>query len=159
NWDYSEEGRLITNWGKEGVSYEIVNGEKRALASVYEAALQTSDPWRGFMGMFGLGHLGLATCVDETNQNQFLDEQTLGWYTYWQNEEALDPAVIAPVFTDEETARLADLKTAVNTIFDAEINKYITGELPVGDFVKVQQQLIEAGVPEALAIYNAAEKR
>jgi putative aldouronate transport system substrate-binding protein len=159
NWDYTDEGRLITNWGMEGVSYEVADGQKQALPSVYEAALKTSDPWRGFMGMFGLGHLGLATCVDESNQNQFLNEQTLSWYEYWQNEEALDPAALAPVFTDEENAKLADLKTAVNTIFDAEINKYIMGELPAADFAAVQQRLIEAGVPEALAIYNTAEKR
>jgi putative aldouronate transport system substrate-binding protein len=159
NWDYTEEGRTITNWGKEGVTFEIVDGQKKLLPEVYEAALKTSDPWRGFMGAYGLGHLGLATCVDETNQNQFLNDATLEWYTYWANEESLDPAVLSPVFTDAETERLADLKTAIATIFDTEINKYITGQIPAKDFVNVQQQLIEAGVPEVLAIYNAAEKR
>lgn len=160
DWLFTEEGRILTNFGKEGVTYIVgEDGVLRYTDELLEKSKEYSDPWRGTMGAYGFGHLGLAAWVDETNQIPFLSDTAREWYAYWENEEDLDERAISPAFTDEESERLAILRTDIDTYLLAEIDKYIIGQIPVADFVSVQEKLIELGVQEVLDIFNAAEAR
>lgn len=160
DWLFTEEGRVLTNFGKEDVTYTVdEDGTMRYTDELLAKSKEYSDPWRGTMGAYGFGHLGLAAYVDESTQNPFLSDTARVWYAYWENEEALDDRAVSPVFTDEESETLATLKTDIDTYLKAEIDKYITGQIPVAEFVDVQAKLMELGVQEVIDIYNAAEAR
>src|SRR5690606_30747112 len=63
DWLYSDEGAEVTNWGIEGVSYEVVNGQKKVLTEKYP----TFSDIRAETGLFNFGSY---TRMDSTIYNK-----------------------------------------------------------------------------------------
>ena len=156
---YSEEGCDLTNFGVEGVHYDIVDGEYVLKSEVVEKYMAQADPLRAFYGDIGAGKLGMARYVDERAQEAFFDAEMKSWYETWSTWAYMGEMVIDPPFTEEENEELKELRTRVNTILDAEYDKFITGARPISEFADVQKQIIDAGALEIEAIYNTANER
>jgi len=159
DWLYSEEGSDITNFGVAGKHYTKENGEYVVSQELIEKHSKDSDPWRGYMGELGTGLLGFSLYIDERNQWPFMSEETKSWYDLWVKDEAMDGYVMDPPFTSDETERLKEIKTKVDTILTNELDKYIMGEKPVDQFDSVVAELRKAGAEEIEKIYNDANNR
>ncbi len=158
DWLYTDEGRLLTNFGIEGEQYEMVDGVPTLLLAEIEKAIAFSDPWRGFMGQYGLGGLGMSRYNDERSQWPFMTEETREWYAEWE-AMGMETIMPKPAFTPEESEELADIATYVSTIFKSEIDKYITGTEPAENWSNVQQQMLDADAMRIQEIYNQAYDR
>jgi putative aldouronate transport system substrate-binding protein len=159
NWLYTEEGRLTTNFGIEGVQYAMVDGEPTLTEAEVESANAMSDPWRGFMGKYGIGSLGMANCIDGRNQWPFMDESAKEWYLAWPEMDGIRPTTISPVFSSDESEELVDLAAAVQTLYASEIDKYYTGAASLDSYPAFQRQLKDAGATRIQEIYNEAFER
>lgn len=160
DWFYSEEALELTNWGIEGVSFRYNEEGKRELIPEYVAPyMESADPWRAFMGSMGLGQLGLAMYVDESTQEMFLDEVSAAQYQYIANDPAYTEPVMAPSFTDDELAELAEIKANIEPIMAPALEGMITGSVSIDTYADMVAQIKDAGYERMEEIYNAAEAR
>lgn len=159
DWLYSQEGSDLTNFGIEGVHYDKVGDEYVLKPEIVEKHLKDSDPWRGFMGEYGVGLLGVAQYIDERNQWPFMPTQTKAWYDLWIDDPAMRNPAVAPVLTEEERAEYADIMAKCDTIYESEIHNFITGKKAIAEWDLVVQQFKEAGCERAQEIYRIAMER
>ena len=74
NWMYTEEGRMITNFGEGGVNYTVdEDGTIVTSQDMIDAQAGASDVAAAVRGELGLGLQGLAQYVDESLDAQITD--------------------------------------------------------------------------------------
>lgn len=166
NWLYTEEGALLTNYGVEGETYEMVEGTPKLLDSV-----SAIGDYATLRANYGLGTWYIARFV---NENTYMD-----MFKYQEKMTGIAPVNMTqadriqklkeegilvhtqsfPSFTNEETERLTTLETNLNTVFDQEINKFITGQRSMEEWGSFVEELKGMGVAEVEEIYNTAYSR
>lgn len=165
---YSEEGSNITNYGKEGYSYELdENGEPQFIQSYIEQ-FKDAQPSSYYAAYSDLGitklDLSLWACNTET---QFKIQRALGDFTpvveeYWEiiaNDDAYIEPHIAPPFTTEEAEEIADILADVTTYLEQQYNDYIMGVKDIDQWDSVIAELENRDVRRLEEIYNNAEAR
>lgn len=166
NWLYTEEGALLTNYGVEGVTYEMTDGVPKWLDSVCEIG-----DYATIRARYGLGTWYIARYVNEKNNMDLLNyqaEQTGVVPVNISQSERIqklkeDGILISarsfPNFTTEERERLTTLETNLNTVFEQEIDKFITGVRSMDEWDDFVEELKSMGVDEVEEIYNTAYER
>ena len=66
---------------------------------------------------------------------------------------------MSPSFTAEESERISEITTDLDTFFAQEYDKYIMGNADIADWDKLIQKAEEKGVRELEQIWNDAEAR
>ena len=163
NWMYTEEGRMITNFGEEGTDHTVdADGTIVTSQDLVDSCAGASDVAAAVRGELGLGLQGLAQYVDESLDAQITDpimvengEQINAW-----TEEGLITFCPAwPPFTPEETSRIAELESNINNVFDREIDGFITGKSSMDDWASLVESLKSQGTEELEQIFNDAYAR
>lgn len=153
---YSDFGCDLTNFGIEGLTYEInEEGKPEILDSVVAEFADASDPMRALFGKYSLQKLGIARYVDDTAQDKFIDEELASWYDLWGSWEFMDEPVMDPAFTTAENEELAELKSEVTDILTTSYDAFIMGQRPVSEWTQVQDQIRESA-ERICEIYNTA---
>jgi len=148
NWFYSDEGCELISWGKEGETYEIVDGKKQYILP---------DEGDSAKLLYGFQTIGTYLRVDpEAIDASISDEQAattdfLLEYTYPE----LDPTSYMQL-SSAESQQLADLNTSVATMIQENLTKFIIGQRPLSDWEAFQAELAAQPIDEILAIYDNA---
>ena len=162
DWLYSEEGMMLTNFGKEGVDYDMVDGHPMIQQWLIDATATAKDHFMGIQGYLGVGLHGMGRYIDEYTYTQVtdplfiemgneLDEYTAaGEITYLPNW---------PPFTADETDRIVELEMNLGNVFDQEIDKFITGKRPMSEWQQLVDALKAQGSEELEQIFNTAFDR
>ena len=150
DWMYSDEAAEILAWGKEGVSYEVKDGEKQFIRPA-EGDIE------GEYGIFSYGtYLRVdpkaARAIASDEQQAAVDialENTIDKYNpmYWLS------------LTDEEKAEKDTLNDSIRTFAEENLSKFLLGSKPLSDWDSFVTELNKLGVEDMLAIYDAAYKR
>ncbi|WP_020617359.1 extracellular solute-binding protein [Paenibacillus daejeonensis] len=159
DWMYGEEGTTVTNYGVEGETYEVVNGQPEIKPEVLEQYANASDPARVMMSEIGGGLLALAVRVDEGPTRQMAPPDLVRW----GEELVADPGAVivpglSPAFTDEENDRIKDYTTRIS-VLEQDVVKFIIGTKSLDDFDAWASELTAAGAEEMEQIYNEAYTR
>lgn len=162
NWLYTEEGSMISNFGVEGVHYDLAEGEPVIKQELLEECAGASDIFTAVSGKIGAGLLGLAFYIDESlyqqtsdpiflEQGEKIDEWTQkGEITYLPNW---------PPFTDEEQERVTEIEQKLTNVFNQEIDGFITGKKSMEEWPSLVETLKSQGSEELESIFNAAYDR
>jgi ABC-type glycerol-3-phosphate transport system substrate-binding protein len=168
DWMYSDEGRAITNYGKEGVSFRY-NAQHvpefipeyidrfRNQPSVYYAAFSDA----------GITCNNFSPIGGNTKQVIEINKMVGNWEganaNYWnlvQEEHKPGNALVSPwappPFTKAQLDRVTELKLALSTYLDQEYDKYILGREPIDNWDRVIEQAVRLGARELEDIYNRA---
>ncbi len=156
---YSDFGCTLTNFGIEGVTYQLdAEGKPEIMDEAVAEFTTASDPMRAMFGKYSLGKLGIARYIDDTAQDKFINEQLGEWYDLWGSWEFMDEPVMDPSFTTEENEELSELKSEVTDILTTSYDAFIMGQRPVSEWTQVQDQIRESA-ERICEIYNAAANR
>lgn len=165
---YSEEGSNITNYGKEGYSYELdANGEPQFIQSYLEQFRDAKpSAYYAVYSDLGVGKLDLSLWACNT-ETQFKIQKALGDFSpdveeYWdivQNDDAYVEPHIEPAFTTDEAEQIADILTDVTTYLETQYNDYIMGVKDISEWDSVIAELEAKDVRKLEEIYNGAEAR
>lgn len=158
DYGYTEKGHMLFNFGKEGESYTMVDGNPvyTDLVLHNKDGLSISDVMKKYIFAIGSGPF--------VSDKRYLEQ----YYQYPQQREALEtwgyttaPANTIPLvnFTTEESSRLATIMSNVETTTDEMMYKYIMGLEPMDNFDKLPETIRSFGVEEAIQIYQAAVDR
>ncbi|WP_339272528.1 extracellular solute-binding protein [Paenibacillus sp. FSL W8-0426] len=154
---YSEEGKLIMNFGKEGETYTLVDGQPRYTDAILNNpdGLPISQAFRKHI--MGATSGPFVQDVRHTQQYTTKPEQKEAM-TLWSNttqEKRMPPVSISV----EDSSRYSSIMTDVNTFKDEMILKFIMGTEPLDHFDNYVEMLKGLGIEEAIQIQQAALER
>lgn len=159
DYGYSEEGNMLYNFGIEGVSYELVDGEP-----VY-TELITKNPDGLTMSQamsyyIGASHMGGGFVQDLRYYNQYLARpQQREAVVTWAQTEAADYLLPPLTYTAEENSELGSLNTDINTLVDENVAAFITGTRSLDEFDDFVEEVKDMDLERAIEIEQAALER
>lgn len=159
DYQYSEEGILLNNFGVEGVSYDMVDGYPKFKPHVFDNPDGLSPEESLLQYVPGGG--SWATVSDGRYLEQYNPPEPAG-YTV---AERVAPYVnmsrmLPPVqFTPEEQRELAPIMMDLTTFVEENVNNFILGRRPLSEFGKFQESLKKMQVEKVLSIYQDAYDR
>lgn len=147
---YSEEGRILASWGKEGVTYSEESGAKKFMpehTDVTEMRKQT-----------GLATSGTYTWIDFDAHLSLFSEDL---QTAYQEARQYDPPAMQPrpAFTEAETEVLSITGQAVKKHREENFAKFITGSRSLSEWDQYVEELHGLGVQKLIDTYTEAFKR
>lgn len=153
DWLYSEEGQLVTNWGIEGESYEVLeDGSLSYIDSFLEAqggAIKTGLNKAAICGHMQFDPF-LDTCDEEMAKGLEMAQQFLGKTT----------AQYALIYNDEEQVVWDTYAETLYTTAQGEWSKYALGQKDFSEWDSFQKLLEDSyHYNEVKAIHESALKR
>ena len=151
DWFYTDEAMELLSWGKEGETYEVVDGKKRYITDENGTLPDT---------LYGFTLPGTAARFDPAMVDAFESASIA------ENREMvlehtlpnLNPRLWI-AFNDEERNSTADTITAINAYANEMIHKFILGQEPLSGFEAYQNELNELGVDDILKVYEEVYNR
>ena len=159
DWGFTEEGNMALNWGKEGVSYEFVNGYPAFTDLVFHDpnGLTTADAQKLYLTQNG------PWPVD--NYNRVAVRVTYGtpsvmntdaiWSASGKYSSNMPPVTL----TSEEAEVVANYYSEIKAYAEEMMQKFIMGTESLDGFATFQQNLISMGLNEVLNAEQAALER
>ena len=151
DWLYTDEAMELVSWGKEGETYEVVDGKKKYI---------TDDVGTSADIMYGFSMYGTFTRFAPDAASAFQSETT---------RESADivaeymlpyyPITLWLDFNDEEQEVIDTYNTGLKTYTDEMMIKFILGQEPLSSFDKFVETINSMGVDEVLAAYESAYNR
>lgn len=155
---YSDEGRLLLNFGIEGTSYELVDGQPK-----YTDLIKNNPDkltMKQAMARYAICALGRWPGVqmkEPVREQRFYPAQDECVVVWSKAEETrrMPPLTLTP----DESKRYAQIMTEIDTYFSEMYNKIVTGQLPVSEYDNVVENMKKMGIEEAIKINQAALDR
>ncbi len=158
---YSEEGEILKNFGVEGITYEVIDGEY-----VYTDLILNNPDGLSISEAMSMNFRATAPAPG-FNQNEGylkqyyqLPEQKAAlelWSTY--TEEASKTIVPVLMHTKAESEELQKITSEMNSYVDEMVIKFIKGEESFDNYDTFKATLIEMGVQRYVEIKQAAYDR
>ena len=155
---YSQEGKLTYNFGVEGVSYEMIEGEPKFtqhMIDILQGKNENEISQFYSMGTYSGPFVQMKSLVDQT----LTYPQQLDAYETWYVPTAIDHKIPLVQYTDEEKEMRTNIRREITTLQDEKLINYIIGRESIDTFEEYRKQLEEMGVKELLKIYNDAYQR
>ncbi len=151
DWLYSDEAMELVSWGKEGETYEIVDGKKRFLSD---------DAGTDVTLLHGFATFGTFTRIDPESTVSQLDEETASVIEFITDyaDPRFSPATNL-AFNEEESKIIEETSTACNTYATEMLTKFILGQTPISEFDNFVTALNGMGVDKLLGAYESAYNR
>lgn len=150
NWFYSDEGVETVSWGKEGETYELVDGKKKFIVD------EGSSP----ILQYGFQTIGSYLRVDPAAADAASsDEQAATTDMILEHTVAYYNPIRWVALTDEEATLAADYSTSIDSFVTENITKFIIGQRPISEWDAFRAELSNLPVNELLEIYEKAYDR
>ena len=163
DWCFTEEGVKVMNFGVEGETYYIdEEGHPMVVDAIIEATKDSTDQFNAIQSILGVGCWCWTPYIDEgtylqTSGKLFLD---LGEEIRGYTEAGLiDFKPLVPSFSTEENEQVAEIELRLDTIFDSQIDAFITGQRSMDEWDAFVAELNANGVAELEEIFNNAYNR
>lgn len=156
NYIFSEEGRMITNWGEEGVDFVYGEDGKPQWTDEYRALAGEA---KEYLHVFG----ALSAFPSLRSRDAYLTtlpEVSVQAIELWT--EANDTSRILPpvTLTTEEQDEISDWQANLNTYMDERYSGLVNGQISIDSIPQIQQELRDSmHIEEILAAYQAAYNR
>ncbi len=155
DFNYSEEGHLLANFGIEGVSYNMVNGYPTYTDMIKNNPNGLSVTQA--MSLYIRGHIHGPFVQDQRELEQYyslpqLQEALELWTKTDMGEHLVPPLSIS----DEDSDELASIMNNVTTFMEEMESKFIIGALDISEFDSYVDQLKKFGIERAIEIKQNA---
>ncbi len=151
NWFYSDEGSEIVSWGKEGETYEVVDGKKQYIL-----------PNEGDNAklLYGFQTIGSYLRIDPAAAEACMSEEQAATtdFVLEHTHAELEPTTYMSL-SSAESETIADYNTSLSTFVSENLQKFILGQRPMSEWDKFQEELSQMPIDDILAIYETAYNR
>ncbi len=151
DWFYSDEAAMLCGWGKEGETYNIIDGKKKFITD--ESGAQPNTLY-GFSTPGSFLRID-ATAIEamETEDIAKSREMVLGYTLPYAN-----PTTFL-AFTEDEQKIRDELYTQIYAYLEETVMKFLLGQKDISEFDGFREDLRSMGVNELLGVYTAAYDR
>lgn len=158
NFGYSEEGKLVYNFGTEGESYTMENGYPKYTDLIMKNPNKL--PVTNAMARYIRGSYGGPMIQDVRYIEQYMElpeqKEAVNNWTKTDVQKYLLPRI---TLTPEESSAAAKIINEVDTYCDEMFLKFIMGVEPIEYFDKYVEQIKTLGIDKYLSIQQAALDR
>lgn len=161
DYSYSEEGHLLSNYGKEGVTYTMEESNGRTIPTFMSWMRNPAEN----------GGLSFSECLEKYVKSSGAYMQSKDYieqvYQHPAQKDAfkkfksdvLKYKLPVTYLTDEEQKTYTDIMTPLNTYREETIAKIISGKLPLSELDNYFKKLKEMGIEEVIKIKQASYDR
>lgn len=154
DWCYSDQGADVNGFGKEGVTFDYVDGKPVIKEEILAQYASGSNASYDVQSALGVGLNDVTPYVDTGCQMQMEVYQTGG------RQSISDPNLripsVTPPLSAEAQERYNELAVKVSDMFNQEVDKYIIGTESIDNYDQLIEKLRAAGAEEMEQIYNDA---
>lgn len=151
---YTEEGRRLANFGVEGVTYNLVDGQPKFTDEILNSGGVTQTLWT-----YG-ANLEFGYHQDFEYERQYLNPIAAKGMSEYIDNKYPRSQIPTLAYTSEEEARMKNLEANINTYVTETTQKWVLGAEPVeGNYDAFVTQLKTMGIEEVLKIKNDAYAR
>lgn len=148
---YSEEGETLMQWGIEGQTFEVVNGEKRILqdALIIDSEFSRSLYYRTTIPHFGNPKYSGEVVIHQLHPKEWLEAELV-----WAE---CDTSLIYPpsiIMSQQEAAIVNELLKDIKYYVNNMQLQFITGLEPISNFDNFVQNIEKMGINEIIDIYQ-----
>ncbi len=147
---YSDEGMQILSWGKEGVTYDIVDGKKKYKDDIKQFTELRID--------YGIMTQGSFTKFDPDALLALVNEKEQDTYKL-APPFVLPTLNIRPTFTQDELDIINQYLPSIQKHYDENIALFIMGQRPLSEWDNFIQELKNMKVDELVAMYQTGWSR
>jgi putative aldouronate transport system substrate-binding protein len=158
NYGYSDEGRLLYNFGIEGTSYKLENGYPKYT----DLLMKNPDklPVVTAMQLYIRGNYGGPIVQDVRYIEQYMETQEQkDAVNNWVKTDVAKHLMPRITMTPEESSEAAKIINEVNTYCDEMFAKVVMGLEPIENFDKYVEQVKKLGIDKYLNLQQAAVDR
>ena len=151
DWFYSDEAVELVSWGKEGETFEVIDGKKQYITNGSNEPVKT---------LYGFGTMGTYLRINrEAIEATETEDVAKNRAMVLEHRVAKNNATSFIAFTQEEQELLTDKRTGITTHTNEIIPKIVLGQLPFSAYDELEAKCNEMGLREVLDIYEAAYER
>jgi len=151
DWFYSDEAVELVSWGKEGETYEVVDGKKQYITNGSTEPIKT---------LYGFGVPGTFYRIDrEAIEATESEDITKNRDMVLEHRTPKNNVVKYIALDEEEQIIMTDKKVAIITYVDEILTKIVLGQLPLSAYDEIEENVKELGLAEVLATYETAHAR
>ncbi len=154
---YTEEGRMLSNFGTEGVSYEMVNDEPKFTDAVFDESGSAS-----YIGKYAWSHSTVLSIQDRRMYEQRLAyPQQKTAIDVWQNTNMAEHRMPVILPNSEESSMEADISNQIDTYMEEFFFESVSAPQPLTDeaFAAYVEQMKALGIDQLIEIYNTCVER
>lgn len=158
DFGYSEEGRMLFNFGIENESYQMINDNPvyKEIILNNKDGLSVSDAMKNYI----LANTSGPFIQDARYIEQYYKfEQQKNAVEIWSNENCIQSKIPMVSFTGEEGKALSEIVSAADSYASNMIYKFVMGIEPLSNYDEFTDKLKSFGIEQAIDIYNNAVKR
>ncbi|MBR5542823.1 MAG: extracellular solute-binding protein [Oscillospiraceae bacterium] len=151
DWFYTDEAVELVSWGKEGETFEVVDGKKQFIKN---GSMETPKV------LYGFGSTGAFTRIDpesiavsDSKEINDVREKVLGY-----SETYMTPTTYL-AFNQDEQRVLDEYEVAIGNYRTEMFTKFILGQEPLSKFDEFKETLLEMGVQKLLDVHESAYSR
>ncbi|MBQ4544924.1 MAG: extracellular solute-binding protein [Oscillospiraceae bacterium] len=151
DWMYTDEAMELVSWGKEGETFEVVDGKKRFITDEAGTLPNTMYGFQTYGSFCRLDPAAAEAMQSETTleSESMLREHTLPYY----------PVTLWLDFNAEERAVVDMYKSGLQTHTEEMLMKFMLGQEPLSGFDAFREELKDMGVDELIGAYTSAYNR
>ena len=151
DWFYSDEAIELVSWGKEGETFEVVDGKKQYITNGSNEPVKT---------LYGFGIPGTFMRIDkEAIEATESADITKNRAMVLEHRRDKNNAVDYIAFNEDERRVMTDTQTAITKYTNETLTKIVLGQLPLSAYDELEAKCLEYGLEEVLATYEAAYAR
>lgn len=155
---FSEEGTMMMNFGKEGVTYNMVDGYPvlTDLLLNNPDGLSMSDAFKKYIAAFASG---FPMIQDWRYYEQYLNEYGTKAIKTWAGD--VDTSGILPnlIFTSEEQSVISQKMAQIKTYTEEMLDKLTIGNESLDNLPQIRETIRSMGIDDVLKIYQASYER
>lgn len=158
DYAYGEKGNLLYNFGIEGVSYEMVDGQPKFTQHLQDiiSGKNTDESIHFYsMGVYSGPLVQMKTLVEQT----LVLPQQVEAYKTWFVPTATEHRVPYVQYTDAEKEKRVSIFRDISTLQGEKMISYVTGRESIDTLGEYRKQLESMGIKDAIKITNDAYKR
>lgn len=152
---FSQEGFMLGNYGIEGKTYEYRDG-----VPVYTELITNNPDGLGQQQatVFYTNAFAPGLYTQSTRFNMWTQD-IIDAVDTWAESTTGEGIIPTVSLTVEESETFAELSSDIQTYSSQYIIKYITGEIPMENYASFKEELINMGIEDCIAVYQAALDR
>jgi putative aldouronate transport system substrate-binding protein len=146
---FTEKGKEIVSWGKEGITFEKADGANKYLPIVKDVATRAVS--------FGLRTAGVNAWFDNEANISLMNEETKA--AYMEAGKHIKPASKTAIFTKEERESISLKQEAIGKYVSENISKFIIGQRPMSEWDAYVKGVNDLGLSDVLKVFEQASAR
>ncbi|MBR3847724.1 MAG: extracellular solute-binding protein [Oscillospiraceae bacterium] len=151
DWFYADENVELVSWGKEGETFEVVDGKKQYITNGSNEPVKT---------LYGFGVPGTFMRIDkeaiEATESADIRENREMVLEHRQDK---NNAASYIAFNEDERRIMTDTGSVITKFTNETLTKIVLGQLPLSAYDELEAKCYEYGLEEVLATYEAAYAR